>query len=159
MRRNKNMFIAIPIVLALVSLATIVGAFKFKHSAVQTKFNNAALTTVVRQDSTPDKDLSGADLLSVRQIVDGLARVHNVPVKVTMEQNGSITLVGGKPEGQPGEQSDGDVKAAVLSNYAGILGLLRSLSALPYRAEYKSLCIGSECNSGFTMTILFKGKD
>lgn len=158
---RRNILMLIPIVFAVLTVVSVVVGLRVKKTALQTRFS-----TEVAAVKTEKVAFGGADLMVARQIVSGLAKAHNLPLKVTVSEGGTLTIAGGIEESPTDGQAHltaaklpaEDIKTAVLSQFSGITGFLRTLSALPYQADFKSLCIGMECTTGFDAVVHIAGK-
>lgn len=165
----------------------IVASLVLVSKAVQTKKNVELLKSqiVSRQQPAPSGNpaiatvLSDADLVGARQIIEGLAARHKLPISVKLDR-GIITIVpeildknsdirAQDPE-YPDEltstgnnkKSDSEdesldlvaiAKVDILQNYEGLMAFLGSLSSLPFPLVYKSLCIGLDCTTGFEVIL------
>lgn len=80
--------------------------------------------------------LTQAELMTARQIIEGLAMKHKIQATISMTATG-VTLLG-----------DVKQKDDILKNYEGMLVFLSDISNLPYLISYTSFCIGSDCSNG-----------
>ena len=136
----------LPLCLLLASLFLLAKGIKTKQEA-QTVWKNVVNTQVQRQINAliaPDD----ARMLSMRNITIAIGRQYDLPMEVSLKGamlnvKPDITKI--KPE-------------QVLAHDSNIYGFINTLSALPYRMEYESLCIGAACGpEGFNLTMILKG--
>jgi len=136
----------LPLFLLLASLTLLAKGIKTKQDAQAVWKNvvNTQVQTQINAAIAPDD----ARMLSMRNITQAIGRQYDLPMDVslkgaTLSLKPDITKI--KPE-------------QVLANDSNIYGFINTLSALPYRMEYESVCIGTACGpEGFNLTMTLKG--
>jgi hypothetical protein len=136
----------LPLFLLLASLAVLAKGIKVRQDA-QATWKNVVNSQVQQQMNSlvPPDDTR---MLSLRNLVQAIGRQYELPLDVTLKGPNLMAkpdLTKIKPE-------------QLLAHDSNIYGFINTLSALPYRMEYESVCIGTGCGpEGFNLTIILKG--
>jgi hypothetical protein len=136
----------LPLCLLLASIFLLAKGIKIKKDS-QTVWKGI-VNSLVQQQINATIAPDDAKMISIRKIVVATAGQYDIPVTValrgpTMSIKPDITQI------KPGE---------VLDQESNIYGFINTLSALPYRMQYESFCIGTGCGpEGFTLSVTVKG--
>jgi len=136
----------LPLFLLLVSLALLIKGVKVRQDA-QKAWKDVVNSQVQQQMNAlvPPDD---ARMLSLRNLTLAIGRQYNLPLEVSLKGS----TLSAKPD-------LARIRAEqVLASDSNIYGFLNTLSSLPYRMEYETLCIGTGCGpEGLTLTVTMKG--
>jgi hypothetical protein len=136
----------LPLFLLLGSLGLLAKGIKIKQDSqkVWKDSVNSQVKVQVNALVTPDD----TRMLSLRNIMAAIGQQYSLPLDVTLKGTSLVIkpdISRIKPE-------------QVLVNDSNIYGFMNAISALPYRMEYETVCIGNSCGAeGFNLTVTLKG--
>ena len=136
----------LPLFLLLASLTVLAKGIKVRQD-VQKTWKDVVKTQVQQQMNSlvPPDDTR---MLSLRNLTQAIGRQYELPLEVSLKGPSLMA----KPDLTRIKTDQ------VLAHDSNIYGFINTLSALPYRMEYESLCIGTGCGpEGFNLTITLKG--
>jgi hypothetical protein len=148
---NKIALYAIPSVLAVGSIFMVGKGLHITKDAAL-----ASSQIVIRQaDSTKIEAAKAADIISAANAIEGFAAKCNLPLTVEIHRR-EITICSAtkSADGKTPEQASDD-KEGVLKNFNAVMSFFSSISTLPYKMSYKSLCVGMDCKAGIEAVISF----
>lgn len=151
--------------LTLLVLGTLVLAIK----TGQVVRDKQLILSQIRGKGTPDaptKQMTDAELITARQMIEGYASLYSLPVEVKLEKREiRIRIRDAKKEevapSAPTSESEKAEKAAqhdqerlaVLEDFKSVTGFFTSISKMPYPLEYKEFCVGVDCPNVFDVSV------
>ena len=132
----------VPSLLVLSSLFLFKSGMNLKKESVI-----AAGKLEIKKAETQAAVVKPTDLITIKQLIDALALKSTLPVAVVIDKN--HLKISPIPSLDPKVKT----KDAILAKYPQMMDFITQVSALPYKMEYTSFCIGEECESGFDMQL------
>lgn len=151
MRKTMQLWLVLPFL--VVSLILSIKAVQAKRDAEMLRMQAAAPPAVAtgaggkKGETANVTPLSDADLITARQIIEGLANKFRLPVGVKLE-SGTIFV----------EPYDGVGKEEVLADFQAVTGFFSALAHLPYQLEFSTFCVGLDCPNGFEAQVVVTGR-